>query len=203
MQGHLLRCAVEAAAREAVSSCRQGGAPCAACSMLEGFEAALEHAGEHMGVQGKATTEDVRRALRSIGQHSLAKEWEAHRAGRRALAHPGAAVPERVRAALAKGGTPHMIDSLKSDDGFVGKGSFVDAEVEAPESTLEVDSLTADADVVHGGGESSEGDGTLLSTKEAQAVQDCAVGAAADQFLPKLGGKLVVNALGQAAGLAD
>ena len=66
------------------------------------FENVLRAAGSELGLQGKASSEDVRRGLVRRGQDDLAKRWCAARATRRAQAHPDPTVFEEVVVALAQ-----------------------------------------------------------------------------------------------------
>ncbi|CAK0896179.1 unnamed protein product [Prorocentrum cordatum] len=107
LQEHLLRQAVATASTVAMGG---GGvlmkgkkAPGSTDAVLSEFEAVLQGAGEALGLERKATSEDVRHALRAIGEESLAKDWAGFRAGRRALAHPKPGLTNSVMSKLVRG----------------------------------------------------------------------------------------------------
>ncbi|CAK0901615.1 unnamed protein product, partial [Prorocentrum cordatum] len=98
----LFRVAVETASREAISAQPAASdAGCPACGVLATFEGVLDEAGQSLGLERKATGEDVRKLLVQAGQKSLAKEWVDFRAGRRACGHPSSGVAERVIRAIS------------------------------------------------------------------------------------------------------
>ena len=87
-------------------------APSSTDGVLSDFEAVLHGAGEALGLERKASSEDVRHALRAIGEESLAKDWAGFRAGRRALAHPKPGLTNSVMSKLVRG---HASSHSESD----------------------------------------------------------------------------------------
>ncbi|CAK0813035.1 unnamed protein product [Prorocentrum cordatum] len=95
----------------------EGRVPGSELDTLNNFEAVLRGAGSHLALGRKATTEEVRRTLVSVGELDLAKRWVTFRAGRRLTAHPDPELADEVLLALEKGGVTsyeaQLEDNLK------------------------------------------------------------------------------------------